>query len=161
MFNRVQLLPRMKVTIENHNGRLRLRWKDPKQRTLALGLPNTPACRSLVGIISPKGCPIDRDNFSSRVWAKVLKDVDVRYRPPGKTRSTAVSHSLAGGANYIAVTKATGIVPWWCTGITRVRSIRNLCLWNSTMLIKSQMINMLEPTKKPAALPKPAGKKQI
>lgn len=40
----------MKVTIENHNGRLRLRWKDPKQRTLALGLPDTPACRSMAGI---------------------------------------------------------------------------------------------------------------
>jgi integrase len=60
---------------------------------------------------SSKGCPIDRDNFRSRVWAKVLKEVDVRYRPPGKTRSTAVSHSLAGGANYIAVAKATGHSP--------------------------------------------------
>jgi hypothetical protein len=60
-----------------------------------------------------KGCPIDRDSFRSRVWAKVLKDVDVRYRPLGKTRSTAVSHSLAGGANYIAVAKALlGIVSW-------------------------------------------------
>jgi hypothetical protein len=50
VFNRVQLLPRMKVTIENHSGRLRLRWKDPKQRTLALSLPDTPACRSMDGI---------------------------------------------------------------------------------------------------------------
>jgi integrase len=60
---------------------------------------------------SPKGCPIDRDNFRSRVWEKVLENAGVRYRPPGKTRSTAVSHSLAGGANYIAVAKATGHSP--------------------------------------------------
>ncbi len=38
----------MKVTIESHNGRLRLRWHDGiKRQTLALGLPDTSPCRSL------------------------------------------------------------------------------------------------------------------
>lgn len=40
----------MKVTIENHNGRLRLRWNDGKRRTLALGLPDSPPQARILGV---------------------------------------------------------------------------------------------------------------
>jgi integrase len=70
-------------------------------------LPNT------MGLVfpSPTGKPIDRDNFRARAWAKVLKVVGVPYRKPYSTRHTAVSHALEGGANYLAVAKATGHSP--------------------------------------------------
>jgi integrase len=71
----------MKVTIENHQGRLRLRWKDPKQRTLALGLPDTPACRSKAGMVK---------NAIELDWQTGHYDPTLlRYRPRtiGKTAS--------------------------------------------------------------------------
>jgi integrase len=42
----------MKVTIENHQNRLRLRWHDgTKRQTLALGLTDSPACRSKANMV--------------------------------------------------------------------------------------------------------------
>jgi integrase len=60
---------------------------------------------------SPNGKAIDRDNFRARAWTKVLKAAGVEYRKPYSTRHTAVSHALEGGANYLAVAKATGHSP--------------------------------------------------
>jgi integrase len=63
----------MKVTIENHNNRLRLRWNDGKRRTLALGLPDTPPCRSTAGIVKNQ---IELDHQTGHYDATLLK-----YRP--------------------------------------------------------------------------------
>jgi hypothetical protein len=56
----------------------------------------------------PNGKPIDRDNFRSRAWKKVLEAAEVRYHRPYDSRATAVSAALDNGAVPLAVFQATG-----------------------------------------------------
>lgn len=60
---------------------------------------------------TPTGLPINDRNFRRRAWTQALKAVGVPYRKPYTTRSTAISHALAAGNNYIAVAKAAGHSP--------------------------------------------------
>jgi integrase len=57
---------------------------------------------------TPNGKPIDRDNFRSRAWKKVLEAAEVRYHRPYDSRATAVSAALDNGAVPLAVSQATG-----------------------------------------------------
>jgi integrase len=76
----------MKIQIENHNDRLRLRWHDgDKRQTLAIGVNDTPLGRS---IAQEKKLEIERD------W--LLNQYDrtlVKYRP--QTIGKTASHILA------------------------------------------------------------------
>jgi integrase len=58
-----------------------------------------------------QGQTIDRDNFRSRHWAKVLKAAGVRYRRTYETRATVASHALSNGGNYLTIAKALGHNP--------------------------------------------------
>ncbi len=60
---------------------------------------------------TPNGKPIDRDNFRSRAWKKVLETAEVRYHWPYNSRTTAVSAALDNGAVPLAVSQATGHSP--------------------------------------------------
>ena len=60
---------------------------------------------------TPTGLPIDDRNFRRRAWMKVLKAAKVTYRKPYTNRSTAISHALADGQDYISVAKAAGHSP--------------------------------------------------
>lgn len=60
---------------------------------------------------TPTGLSINDHNFRRRAWTEVLKAAGVAYRKPYTCRSTAASHSLASGENYIAVAKALGHSP--------------------------------------------------
>lgn len=60
---------------------------------------------------TPTGLPIDDRSFRRRAWAKVLAAVGVPYRKPYTSRSTAISHALAAGVDYISVAKAAGHSP--------------------------------------------------
>jgi integrase len=60
---------------------------------------------------SPTGLPIDDKNFRRRAWTQVLKAAGVPYRKPYTSRSTAISHALAAGQDYISVAKAAGHSP--------------------------------------------------
>lgn len=55
---------------------------------------------------TPTGLPINDRNFRRRAWTQVLKSVGIPYRKPYTTRSTAASHALAAGEDYISVAKA-------------------------------------------------------
>ncbi len=71
----------MKVTIESHQGRLRLRWQDPDRRTLVLGLPDTPVCRSKAGMVKNQ---IELDWQTGQYDPTLLK---YRPRTTGKNAS--------------------------------------------------------------------------
>jgi integrase len=60
---------------------------------------------------TPNGLPINDRNFRRRAWTEVLKAAGVAYRKPYTCRSTAASHALAKGENYISVAKALGHSP--------------------------------------------------
>lgn len=100
---------------------VRGKTKTGESRTVALSLSMVSLLKARkesqppneLGLVfpSPNGKAIDRDNFRARAWTKVLKAVGVPYRKPYATRHTAVSHALEGGANYLAVAKATGHSP--------------------------------------------------
>lgn len=60
---------------------------------------------------TPTGLPINDRNFRRRAWTQVLKTVGVAYRKPYTTRSTAASHALASGQDYISVARAVGNSP--------------------------------------------------
>ena len=57
---------------------------------------------------TPTGLSINDRNFRRRAWNQVLKAVGVPYRKPYTSRSTAISHALAAGVDYISVAKAAG-----------------------------------------------------
>jgi integrase len=60
---------------------------------------------------TPTRLPINDRNFRRRAWTNVLKAAGVDYRSPYKCRSTAASHSIASGVDYISVAKALGNSP--------------------------------------------------
>ena len=60
---------------------------------------------------TPTGLPINDRNFRRRAWTQVLKAAGVTYRKPYTTRSTAASHAIASGQNYVNVAKAIGNSP--------------------------------------------------
>jgi integrase len=60
---------------------------------------------------TPTGLPINDLNFRRRAWTQVLKAAGVVYRKPYTCRSTALSHALAKGEDYISVAKAAGHSP--------------------------------------------------
>lgn len=60
---------------------------------------------------APKGGEINDYTFRRRAWKSVLEQIAVDYRKPYTTRHTAISHALAGGANYLQVADATGHDP--------------------------------------------------
>ena len=60
---------------------------------------------------TPTGLPINDRNFRRRAWTQVLKAAGVTYRKPYTTRSTAASHAIASGQNYVNVAKAVGNSP--------------------------------------------------
>jgi integrase len=57
---------------------------------------------------SPKGGPINDQNFRPRVWKKILASCSIEYRKPYALRHSAISHALAAGANPIALAEQTG-----------------------------------------------------
>jgi integrase len=57
------------------------------------------------------GLPINDRNFRRRAWTNVLNAAGVDYRSPYKCRSTAASHSIASGVDYVSVAKALGNSP--------------------------------------------------
>ena len=62
----------MKIQIENHEGRLRLRWHDEdKRHTLALGIKDTPVGRSLAQIKKAE-IELDWQYFRATSRPKVL-----------------------------------------------------------------------------------------
>lgn len=60
---------------------------------------------------APKGGAINDRMFNRRAWRTILDRVNVPYRKPYSTRHTAISHSLANGANPIQVAEQTGHDP--------------------------------------------------
>lgn len=60
---------------------------------------------------TPTGLSINDRNFRRRAWTQVLKAAGVLYRKPYTSRSTAISHALAAGQDYISVAKAAGHSP--------------------------------------------------
>jgi integrase len=60
---------------------------------------------------TPTGLSINDRNFRRRAWTKVLQAAEVPYRKPYTNRSTAISHALAAGQDYISVAKAAGHSP--------------------------------------------------
>jgi integrase len=60
---------------------------------------------------TPTGLSINDRNFRRRAWTKVLKAAGVPYRKPYTNRSTAASHAIAAGENYLNVAKAAGHSP--------------------------------------------------
>ena len=60
---------------------------------------------------TPTGLSINDRNFRRRAWAKVLQAAGVPYRKPYTNRSTAISHAIAAGENYLNVAKAAGHSP--------------------------------------------------
>ena len=60
---------------------------------------------------TPTGLSINDRNFRRRAWTQVLKAVGVPYRKPYTTRSTAASHAIASGQDYISVARAVGNSP--------------------------------------------------
>jgi integrase len=60
---------------------------------------------------TPTGLSINDRNFRRRAWTQVLKAARVPYRKPYTNRSTAISHALATGQDYISVAKAAGHSP--------------------------------------------------
>ena len=60
---------------------------------------------------APKGGEINDHTFRRREWKTVLEQIGIDYRKPYATRHTAISHALAGGANYLQVADATGHDP--------------------------------------------------
>jgi integrase len=60
---------------------------------------------------SPNGKFIDSRNFRNRAWKTILEQCHIEYRKPYVTRHSAISHSLANGANYLAVAEQTGHDP--------------------------------------------------
>jgi integrase len=60
---------------------------------------------------TPNGLPINDRNFRRRAWTEVLKTAGVAYRKPYTCRSTAASHALANGEDYVSVAKALGHSP--------------------------------------------------
>ena len=72
----------MKIQVENHNGRLRLRWDDgDKRQTLAIGVNDTPVGRSLA---QKKKAEIEHDWIIGQCDRTLLK---YRLRTIGKTAS--------------------------------------------------------------------------
>lgn len=47
----------------------------------------------------PRGQPIDSVNFTNRVWYPLLRNLDLRRRPPYQMRHTAATMMLAAGEN--------------------------------------------------------------
>ncbi len=79
----------MKIQIENHNGRLRLRWDDgDKRQTLAIGVNDTPVGRSLA---QKKKAEIEHDWVIGQYDRTLLK-----YRPRtiGKTAAEILAPEL-------------------------------------------------------------------
>jgi integrase len=65
---------------------------------------------------SPKGKPIDGNNFVKRAWVKILKKCGMTkenglYRTQYNTRHTFISHMLAMGMSVIEVARLTGHDP--------------------------------------------------
>jgi integrase len=60
---------------------------------------------------TPTGLPLNERDFRRRAWTNVLKAAGVKYRSPYKCRSTAASHSIASGVDYVSVAKALGNSP--------------------------------------------------
>jgi integrase len=60
---------------------------------------------------TPTGLSINDRNFRRRAWTKVLQAAGVPYRKPYTNRSTAISHAIAAGENYLNVAKAAGHSP--------------------------------------------------
>lgn len=60
---------------------------------------------------TPSGLPMNDRNFRRRAWTEVLKAAGVVYRKPYACRSTAASHALANGEDYVSVAKALGHSP--------------------------------------------------
>lgn len=59
--------------------------------------------------LSPNGrSPIDGGIIRKRAWYGVLKELNIDYRKPYTTRKTYISHTLAKGANPVALAKMTG-----------------------------------------------------
>ena len=64
--------------------------------------------QSLIVFPSKVGGFINDGNFRGRVWKTCLKRAGVDYRKPYMTRSTFISHALAGGMNPVDVAYITG-----------------------------------------------------
>jgi integrase len=60
---------------------------------------------------SPTGLSIKDRDFRRRAWTRVLQAAGVPYRKPYTNRSTAISHAIAAGENYVNVAKAAGHSP--------------------------------------------------
>jgi integrase len=60
---------------------------------------------------TPTGLSINDRDFRRRAWTKVLQVAGVPYRKPYTNRSTAISHAIAAGENYLNVAKAAGHSP--------------------------------------------------
>ena len=60
---------------------------------------------------APSGKPINDHTFRRRAWKTILTRLGIDYRKPYSTRHTAISHTLANGANPLAVAEATGHDP--------------------------------------------------
>ena len=79
----------MKIQIENHNGRLRLRWDDgDKRQTLAIGVNDCPLGRSLA---QKKKQEIEHDWLIGQYDRTLLK---YRPRTVGKTASEILAPEL-------------------------------------------------------------------
>jgi integrase len=60
---------------------------------------------------APRGGHIDDNNFRSRAWKSVLKEVGVPYRYPYTCRHTFISHALNQGTNFLKVADIAGHDP--------------------------------------------------
>jgi integrase len=57
---------------------------------------------------SPKGRPINANNFCRRVWRVILTEANIAFRKPYNTRHTFVSHCLTAGMHPLQVAPITG-----------------------------------------------------
>ncbi|MBW4558467.1 MAG: site-specific integrase [Trichormus sp. ATA11-4-KO1] len=57
---------------------------------------------------TPKGRPIDADNFRNRQWASVLKAQGVPYRKPYTMRHTMISHAIEQGIPLTGIAYLAG-----------------------------------------------------
>lgn len=57
---------------------------------------------------SPKGRPINANNFCRRAWKTILTEANIPFRKPYNTRHTFVSHCLVAGMHPLQVAPITG-----------------------------------------------------
>ncbi|MCT7948306.1 tyrosine-type recombinase/integrase [Ancylothrix sp. C2] len=58
--------------------------------------------------VSPKGKPINANNFCRRAWRTILTEAGIPFRKPYNTRHTFVSHCLVAGMHPLQVAPITG-----------------------------------------------------